>query len=65
MVVAEVGAGLFYDAICTADDEDNEEFFIDAYGYWGPLIDEVLQASDRGCRDARTGRFWTPLSTGQ
>jgi hypothetical protein len=55
-VVAEVGKDLLYDVICTADEEDNAEFFIHAYENWGPLVDTVLQECDCGFRDADTGR---------
>lgn len=54
-VVAEVGKDLLYDAICTADEDDNAKFFVHAYEHWGPLVDAVLQECDRGCRDANTG----------
>lgn len=54
-VVAEIGKDLLYDAICTADEDDNAEFFVHAYEHWGPLVDTVLQECDRGFRDADTG----------
>jgi hypothetical protein len=53
---AEIGSGLFHQAICTADDENDVEFFIEAYEHWGPVVDEVLLACDRGHRDTLTGR---------
>lgn len=46
-VVAEVGKELLYEAICAADEDDNEEFFVQAYECWGPLVDTVLQECDR------------------
>lgn len=55
-VVAEVGADLFYAAICTADDEDNAEFFIKAYERWGELVDTALQECSLPNRDVMTGR---------
>lgn len=56
MVVAEAGQELLYAAICTADDDDNAEFFVKAYSYWGPLVDTVLQECDRDYRDSSSGR---------
>jgi hypothetical protein len=56
MMVAEIGADLFFAAICVADDNDNEELFVEAYEHWGPLIDTVLQECDREDRDSFTGR---------
>jgi hypothetical protein len=56
MMVAEAGADLFYDAICTADDEDNAEFFVEVYGRWGPVVDAVLEECDRDHRNTWTGR---------
>jgi hypothetical protein len=47
LAVAEVGKELLYEAICTADDDDNEEFFVQAYECWGPLVDTLLQECDR------------------
>jgi hypothetical protein len=32
MKAAEIGELLFYEAICTADDQDNVEFFEEVYG---------------------------------
>jgi hypothetical protein len=55
-VVAEVGRDLLYDAICTADADDNAEFFVRAYECWGPLVDTVLQECDCGFRDPDNGR---------
>jgi hypothetical protein len=56
LVVAEAGQELLYEAICTADEDDDEEFFVEAYGYWGPLVDAVLEECDREDRDSATGR---------
>ncbi len=56
MAVAEVGKLLFYAAICKADDEDNAEFFVEAYSYWGPVVDAVLEECDLGYRNTITGR---------
>jgi hypothetical protein len=42
MKVAEIGQLLFYAAICTADEKDNAEFFVEAYENWGPVVDAVL-----------------------
>ncbi|SKG74695.1 Uncharacterised protein [Mycobacteroides abscessus subsp. bolletii] len=53
--VAEVGRDLLCAAICTADDDDNEEFFVNAYESWGPLVDTVLQECGREYRDSFTG----------
>lgn len=54
-VAAEVGKELLHEAICTADEDDNVEFFVQAYEAWGPLVDTVLEECDRGYRDSRTG----------
>jgi hypothetical protein len=56
MVVAEIGKELLYEAVCTADEDDNEEFFVRAYETWGPLVDTVLQECDREHRHTVTGR---------
>ena len=56
-VVAEVGKDLLYEAICTADDDDDTQFFVDAYEHWGPLVDIVLQECDRGVRDTSGDRL--------
>ena len=56
MRAAEIGNLLFYEAICTADEEDNAEFFAEAYGYWGPVVDAVLQECDRDYRNSATGQ---------
>jgi hypothetical protein len=55
MKVAEIGQLLFYGAICTADDEDNADFFAEAYGCWGPVVDAVLQECGRDYRNSDTG----------
>ena len=57
MKVAEIGKLLFYEAICTADDQDNAEFFEEAYSAWGPVVDAVLQECNREDRDTLTGRL--------
>lgn len=56
MAVAEVGKDLLYTAICTADDDDNAEFFVEAYSCWGPLVDAVLAECDLGVRDGNGHR---------
>jgi hypothetical protein len=40
--VAEIGQLLFYEAIRTADEKDNAEFFVEAYANWGPVVDAML-----------------------
>ncbi len=58
MKVAEIGKVLFYDAICTADEQDNAGFFAEAYSHWGPVVDDVLAECDRDItRDTKTGRL--------
>lgn len=64
MKVSEVGQLLLYGAICIADDEDNAEFFVEAYGRWGPLVDEVLQECDRDYRNSDTGQRVAPKAKG-
>jgi hypothetical protein len=59
-VVAEIGKDLLYEAICTADEDDNAEFFVHAYEHWGPLVDTVLEECDCGARDADSGRCIHP-----
>ena len=54
-VVAEVGRDLLYEAISTADEDDDEEFFLNAYESWGPLVDTVLEECGREYRDPFTG----------
>ena len=56
MKASEFGRGLLAEAICTADDQDNLEFFVEAYSVYGPLIDTVLQECDRERRNSRTGQ---------
>ena len=56
VVVAEVGADLFYAAICTADDEDTAEFFIEAYERWGELVDTALEMMGLDYRSTHDGR---------
>jgi hypothetical protein len=56
MRLAEIGKYMLYEAVCTADDQDNLEFFVEAYSFYGPLIDTVLQECGRENRDALTGR---------
>lgn len=56
MKATEIGRGLLVEAICTADDQDNVEFFAAAYGFYGPLIDTVLQDCRRDPRDSTTGQ---------
>lgn len=54
-VVAEVGADLFYTALCTPDNDDNKEFFVQAYDRWGALVDTALQECDLPHRNVMTG----------
>jgi hypothetical protein len=56
MRAAEIGKYLLYEAVCTADDEDNAQFFEAAYGFYGPLIDTVLQECGRDYRNSQTGQ---------
>lgn len=56
LAVAEVGQELLYAAVCRADTDDNAEFFVEAYGYWGPLVDTVLQECACDLRNSNTGR---------
>lgn len=45
-VVAEVGHDLLYAAVCTADEQDDAEFFETAFGQWGPLITAAMEECD-------------------
>jgi hypothetical protein len=54
--VAKIGELLFSEAICTADDQDNAEFFEEAYCAWGPVVNALLHECGRECRDPLTGR---------
>jgi hypothetical protein len=56
MKATEIGKYLLYEAICTADDEDNAEFFVEACGFYGPLTDTVLQECGRDTRNSMTGQ---------
>jgi hypothetical protein len=56
LAVAEIGKTLLYSAICIADEQDNPEFFEEAYGFWGPLVDAVLEECGLDWRDSFTGR---------
>ena len=53
--VAEIGQLLFYEAVCTADEQDNVEFLAAAYGFYDPLVDTVLEECGREHRDTLTG----------
>ena len=55
-IVAEVGAELFYDAIGTADNENNAEFFVRAYERWGEVVDVVLGECGLATRNSGTGQ---------
>ena len=55
-LVAEGGKELLYEAIVRADGDDNEEFFVQAYENWGPLVDAVLDECGLEYRDSLTGR---------
>ena len=57
LFVAEVGAELFIHAIHVADEDDNAQFFIDAYERWGELVDTVIQEYSLADRDVQTGRI--------
>ena len=50
-----VGADLFYTALCTPDNDDNKEFFVQAYDRWGALVDTALQECDLPHRNVMTG----------
>jgi hypothetical protein len=54
--VAEIGTYLLIEAICSADDQDNTEFFVQAHESAGPVIDAVLEECGRDWRDSSTGR---------
>jgi hypothetical protein len=54
--VAEIGKCLLVEAICTADEQDNAEFFVHAYELAGPVIDALLEECGRDRRDSSTGR---------
>jgi hypothetical protein len=56
MKVAEIGKLLFDEAICTADDQDNVEFFDEVYGHCEWAVAAVLQECGREDRDPLTGR---------
>ncbi len=53
---AEIGRYLLFGAICSADEQDNTEFFVQAYESAGPVIDAVLEDCYRDRRDSSTGR---------
>ena len=55
LIVAEIGEQLFGAAILAADENDNTEFFAEAYGQWGPLVDAVLEECGLDYRDTLTG----------
>ena len=52
MEVAEIGRLLLYGAICTADDVDDDQFFTEAYGSGGPVVDAVLGQCGRDYRQS-------------
>jgi hypothetical protein len=56
MRVAEIGKLLLYEAICVADEENDADFFVRAYGNWGPVADAVLEECVRDYRDTETGQ---------
>jgi len=53
--VLEWGKKLVLEAICTADDQNNAEFFVTAYEEWGAVIDEVLADCGRPHRNVTSG----------
>jgi hypothetical protein len=53
--VAEIGKYLLIEAICSADEQDDTEFFIQAYESAGPVIDAVLEECGLDWRDSSTG----------
>ena len=55
MKLAEIGKYMLYEAVCTADEQDNAEFFAEAFSFYGPLITAVLEECGREHRDTLTG----------
>lgn len=53
--VAAIGHYLLVEAICSADGQDNIEFFVHAYESAGPVIDTILEECGRDSRDSFTG----------
>jgi len=48
LAVAEIGKSLLYHATCIAYEQDDADFFEEAYSLWGPLVDAVkVECGDR------------------
>ena len=43
MKLAEIGKYLFCEAVWPADDQDNAEFFTEAFSFYGPLVTPRLR----------------------
>ena len=62
--LAQVGQDLFCDAVLVADDQDNAEFFAEAFNYHAQLVHGALERMELDDRDTRTGQVtvsrWPP-----
>ena len=56
MKLAEIGKYLFCEAVWLADDQDNVEFFTEAFSFYGPLVTGALEEMGLDHRSTRDGR---------
>ena len=59
--LAEVGKWMLYEAIWLADDQDNAEFFEEAFSLYGPLISAAMQEMELRDRCTINGRLEDPI----
>jgi hypothetical protein len=56
MKLAEIGKYLFCEAVWLADDQDNVEFFTEAFSFYGPLVTGALEEMGLDHRSTHDGR---------
>ena len=59
--LAEVGKWMLYEAIWLADDQDNAEFFEEAFSLYGPLVTAAMMEMSLRDRNTITGRLEDPI----
>ena len=56
MKLAEIGKYLFCEAVWQADDQDNTEFFTEAFSFYGPLVTAAMEEMGLALRSTHDGR---------
>jgi hypothetical protein len=59
--LAEVAKWMLYEAIWIADDQNNAQFFEEAFSLYGPLVSAAMQEMSLRDRSTLTGRVEDPL----